>query len=88
MERNMMLTPDEYIALKRIITSERESEGASLSQRQNTPSSKKNSRKKNPKLSRALKKANARAKKKNGSYKKGWNASKTMKYAHKLKKAM
>ena len=32
MDRNMMLTPDEYLALKRIIDSERESEGARLSQ--------------------------------------------------------
>lgn len=84
MDRNMMLTPDEYLALRRIITSERESEGASISQRQKTPPK----RKRNPKLSRALKQANARSKKKNGSYKKGWNRSKTMKLAHKLKKAM
>ena len=32
MDRNMMLTPDEYLALKRIIDSEKESEGARLSQ--------------------------------------------------------
>ena len=47
MDRNMMLTPDEYLALRRIISSERESEGAST---KNPPSSKKNSRKKNGKL--------------------------------------
>ena len=63
MERNMMLTPDEYIALKRIITSERESEGAST---KNPPSSKKNSRKKDPKMARALRQANIRGRKKNG----------------------
>ena len=33
MDRNMMLTPDEYMSLMRLIRSERESEGASLSQR-------------------------------------------------------
>lgn len=33
MERNMMLTVDEYMALRRLIGSERESEGASLASR-------------------------------------------------------
>lgn len=33
MDRNMMLTPDEYMSLMRLITSERESEGAKLADR-------------------------------------------------------
>ncbi len=40
----------------------------------------------NPKLKRAMKKAHSVAKKKDGSFKKGWNASKMMKHAHKLAK--
>jgi hypothetical protein len=36
----------------------------------------------NPKLSKALKSANARAKKKNGDFKKGWNQSRVMSTAH------
>jgi len=36
MDRNMMLTSDEYIALMRLISSERESEGASLVARSET----------------------------------------------------
>ena len=35
-------------------------------------------------LSKALKKTNALAKKKNGSFKKGWSQSRVMKDAHKL----
>ncbi len=42
--------------------------------------------KKNPKLSRAMKKARSVAKKKDGSFKKGWDQSKMMKHAHKLAK--
>lgn len=34
-DRNMMLTVDEYMALRRLIDSERESEGASLADRTN-----------------------------------------------------
>lgn len=43
-DRNMMLTIDEYMALRRLITSERESEGARLSLSPGTPSSKKKKR--------------------------------------------
>ncbi len=42
--------------------------------------------KKNPKLSKAMKKARVAAKKKDGSFRKGWNQSKMMKHAHKLAK--
>jgi len=82
MERNMMLTPDEYLALRRIITSERESEGASLA----TPTKSSKKARKDPKLSRAVKAANARAKLKSGKFRKGWNQKRLMTYAHKLKR--
>jgi hypothetical protein len=36
----------------------------------------------NPKLSRALKSANNRARKKNGDFKKGWNQARVMSTAH------
>ena len=42
-------------------------------------------RKKNPKLSRAMKKAYKHSHKKNGDFRKGWNRSKMLKYAHKIK---
>jgi len=84
MERNMMLTPDEYIALKRIITSERESEGASLK----TPPSAKKNRKKDPKMARALRQANIKGRKKNGKLKKGWSQGKIMTTAHRIKRRL
>ena len=36
-------------------------------------------------MSKALKLANSKAKKKNGDFKKGWNKSRMMKYAHKIR---
>jgi len=88
-----MLTPDEYMALMRIITSERESEGASLARREDSITSPKRraSRKASQsrkKLSRALKQANARLRNKNGSLKKGKTQSDVMRLAQRLKKKM
>jgi len=45
MDRNMMLTPDEYMAIIRLIQSERESEGSSLSDRKDMASKPKKRRK-------------------------------------------
>lgn len=42
----------------------------------------------NPKMSRALVKANKMGKKKAGGFKKGWNQSKIMKKAHQLRRKM
>jgi len=84
MERNMMLTPDEYLALRRIISSERESEGASTK----TPHSSHKKHKKDPKMARALRQANIKGRKKNGSLKKGWNQRRIMKTAHVIKRRM
>lgn len=44
--------------------------------------------KKDPKMARALRKANAMGRKKNGGLKKGWTQGKIMKKAHALKKRM
>jgi hypothetical protein len=49
---------------------------------------KKSSRKKDPKLARAMKQAYAKAHKKDGSFRKGWNRSKQLKEAHRLKRKM
>lgn len=48
-------------------------------------SQKKRKGRKDPKLGRAMKAAHARAKKKNGDFRKGWNKSRMMSYAHKLR---
>ena len=52
------------------------------------PRVKKSPRRKDPKMSKAMKKAHSMAKKKDGSYKKGWSKGKMMATAHKLKKKM
>lgn len=49
---------------------------------------KKKSRKKDPKLSRAMKEAYAKAHKQNGQFKKGWDRSRQLKEAHRLKRLM
>jgi hypothetical protein len=46
----------------------------------------KKARKKNPALSRAMKKAYTRSHTKSGKFRKGWNQSRMLKYAHKIKK--
>ena len=92
MDRNMMLTPDEYMSLMRLISSERESEGASLSM-QTEPSPKPKSRSKaarsqDKKLSEAFKEANARYRKKDGSLRAGRTQADIARLAHKLRKKM
>jgi hypothetical protein len=49
---------------------------------------KKRTRKKDPKLSRAMKKAYAQSHKKNGDFKKGWDRSRMLKHAHALRRKM
>lgn len=89
----MMLTPDEYMSLMRLITSERESEGASLADRDrtSTPPVQKRSRaarSADKKLSKAFKDANARYRKKDGSLRSGRTQGDIARLAHKLRKKM
>jgi len=44
--------------------------------------------KKDPKMARALRKANTMGRKKSGGYKKGWNQGKIMRKAHQLRRKM
>ena len=90
----MMLTPDEYMAFMRIISSERESEGASLADRDMgsspTPVRKRSrsARASDKMLSKAFKMANARYRLKDGSLRKGRTQSDIASLAHKLRKKM
>ena len=43
---------------------------------------------KDPKMARALRKANSMGRKKSGGYKKGWSQGKIMKKAHQLRRRM
>ena len=89
MARDMMLTPEEYMSLMRLIESERESEGSSLADRRLDESSPKPKRtrkvtKYNRAFGRMLKKVKESSRLKDGSYRKGWSSSKEMSKAHKL----
>lgn len=91
MDRNMMLTPDEYMSLMRLISSERESEGASLAIAEEQPKPKRRSRSarsQDKKLSQAFKEANARYRKKDGSLRNGRTQSDIARLAHRLRKKM
>ena len=91
-DRNMMLTPDEYMALMRLISSERESEGATLSQEMNNDSKprrrSRSARAADRKLSMAFKEANRRYRKKDGSLRAGRTQADIARLAHRLRKRM
>lgn len=82
---NVTMTLEEYEALRRLITSERESEGASLA---STEMPKKRKGKKNPKLKKALTEANRRMRLKSGKLRKGKTQADVMRLAHRLLKKM
>ena len=79
------LTMEEYEALLRLQSSERESEGSRLADRRAKP---KRKGKKDPKMARALKKANAWGRTKSGKLRKGVSQAKIMKKAHQLRRKM
>ena len=79
------LTLEEYEALRRMISSERESEGAQEASRLQ---SKPKRRKRNPKLKKALQQANQKLRLKNGSLRKGKTQGDVMRLAHRLMKKM
>jgi hypothetical protein len=81
---DVTMTLEEYEALRRLITSERESEGATVAQEK----PKKRRSRKNPKLKAALKEANRLLRKDNGQLRKGRTQSDVMTLAHKLRKKM
>ena len=77
------LTLEEYEAMRRLITSERESEGAELAARKSPKR-----RKRNPKLKKALQQANQKLRLKNGTLRKGKSQADVMRLAHRLMKKM
>ena len=89
----MMLTPEEYMSLMRLVTSERESEGASLAMKDESITKPKRRRSKkqraaDKKSSAAFKKANEMGRKKDGSFKKGYDQARIASTAQRLKKKM
>jgi len=90
-DRNMMLTPDEYMSLMRLISSERESEGATLAMTIEQPKPKRRSRSaraQDKKLSAAFTEANRRYRKNDGSLRAGRTQADIARLAHRLKKKM
>ena len=84
-----MLTVDEYMALRRLLDSEKESEGATLAQE--TPTKRKRSRSAraaDKKMSQALEQANEELRKTNGDLRKGKTQADVMSRAHKIRRGM
>jgi hypothetical protein len=85
----MMLTVDEYMALRRLIDSEKESEGAKLSQTEEPKKRRSRSaRKSDSKLSKAFKEANQRLRKKNGNLRSGKTQADVARLAQRLRRKM
>ena len=88
----MMLTPDEYMALMRLIRSERESEGAmeeaKVADSVNPRRRSRAARAADRKLSAAFKEANRRYRKKDGSLRTGRTQADIARLAHRLRKKM
>lgn len=91
-----MLTPDEYMALMRLITSERESEGATEALRSMRPSAdqpkkrrrSKKQRASDRKSSEAFRRANELGRKKDGSFRQGYDQARIASTAQRLRKKM
>ena len=81
-----MLTVDEYLAFRRIIDSEKESEGARLQLADEKKTRKKTKTDRNQ--SKALRMANEKLRNKNGALKKGKTQADVMTMAHKLRRKM
>jgi hypothetical protein len=89
-DRNMMLTFDEYMALRRLLDSEKESEGATLAAaetprpRRRTRTAKANDKK----MSQALEQANQELRKVNGELRKGVTQGDIMTRAHRIRRTL
>lgn len=88
-DRNMMLTFDEYMALRRLLDSTKESEGAVLENRmaQKKPRSR-SAKRADKKMSSALEQANQELRKQNGELRKGVTQADVMRRAHKIRRGM
>ncbi len=88
-DRNMMLTFDEYMALRRLLDSTKESEGAVLENRIEPPKKRSRSAKAaDKKMSQALEQANEELRKQNGELRKGVTQADVMTRAHRIRRSM
>ena len=88
-DRNMMLTFDEYMALRRLLDSEKESEGAVLENRMaSKPKRSRSAKRADKKMSTALEQANEELRKQNGELRKGVTQADVMRRAHKIRRTL
>lgn len=88
-DRNMMLTFDEYMALRRLLDSEKESEGAVLENRDAPkPKRSRSAKRADKKMSTALEQANEELRKQNGDLRKGVTQADVMRRAHKIRRTL
>lgn len=79
-----MLTPDEYIGLRRLLDGIREGEGASEQAKTAEAKPRRKNRKRSTQLSKAFRMANKQLRNKNGSLKKGRTQGDVARRAHRL----
>ena len=84
----MMLTIDEYMALRRLLDSEKESEGATLALEEPKKKRSASAKRSDKKMSAALAKANEDLRKNNGELRKGVTQADVMTRAHKIRKTL
>ena len=84
----MMLTIDEYMALRRLLDSEKESEGATLALEETKKKRSASAKRSDKKMSKALAKANEDLRKTNGQLRKGVTQGDVMSRAHKIRKTL
>ena len=86
----MMLTFDEYMALRRLLDSTKESEGATLAMETSKPKRPRSrgAKASDKKMSKALAQANSELRKANGDLRKGVTQGDIMSRAHRIKKTL
>ena len=84
----MMLTFDEYMSLRRLLDSEKESEGATLASEETKKKRSASAKRSDKKMSRALEQANEELRKTNGELRKGKTQADVMRRAHKIRKTL
>ena len=89
-DRNMMLTFDEYMDLRRLLDSTKESEGATLAMETSKPKRPRSrgAKASDKKMSKALAQANSELRKANGDLRKGVTQGDIMSRAHRIKKTL
>jgi len=89
-DRNMMLTFDEYMDLRRLLDSSKESEGATLAMEETKPKRRRSrtAKSNDKKMSQALAQANEELRKVNGDLRKGVTQADIMTRAHRIKKTL